>query len=302
MKKLLVLIILALALPGFAADKAPVTVTYPLCDFLNTIVFNTDTSGGASYYEPSFFVMYDGRFYSSEFFENIQRPNGGIKFALELGTWPTEANRDAVIGNIKYVEFKNLTKGQTYTLDNADKYIYTPPGRKAHYSADYYMWLGSSYNIIGNWEVRLVTKGKEGKVYFASFTVDQSFLNDIVNQPVEITRLHNNGTNYTACFIPPPEAVGGVYGDQWRFRVVDTAGNVPWDMSRYTFPSTIPPEICWTGIPSIYEGSQYNVRVEVRTVGNGIRLNCAAGTMWPYFSRTNSYFILKEYPVAPPAN
>jgi hypothetical protein len=301
MTRIALVAILCVVLCANASAGRKPPETYPLCDFLNTIVWKTYPNPGASFYAPSLFAMYDGRFYGPDFFDTSQRPNGGIKLGLELGTWQTPAERDAVVDRIKYVQFHNLdaAKDQIIILNHPEKYTYTPPGKSAHYSGDFYIWLGSSYNATGEWEVRvvveeLVKKKVQEKTYVATFTIDQPFIEDLVSRAAEVTSISNTSTGFMVCFNTPPEVAPG---DRWRLRIV-SGNDLVWDSPLISFGTPVSGGYCYSGIPSAFE--DYTTRLEIRTMGNGVRLDCdTTNKMQPYWSRTSSFFIMKSFTPLP---
>jgi hypothetical protein len=288
MKKIALLAVILILLPimVFAGGDNKL----PLCQFFSLPYFQT------SYYIPTLFVMYDGRFYDRHYFAPSQAPNGGIKIAIELGTWPTPQERDAVTDKIKSVTFTNITKNQEFQLEEPDKYLYTPANSSTHYnSADFYFWLGNAYNAVGSWEVTLVFEqpnisGKGVKTkYVAEFDITNEFLQQLATEPVSditveiVAKNPPPGNSYTVCYHPASLTLPqGQPPVTYKIRITNQEGDLLYDTPSYTSPNN-----CWGNIPLDFAG--LTGKVEARLTGKGIRLdkNCS---WYPTWSRTNTYF------------
>jgi len=257
----------------------------PLCEFLNSI------TSPPSFYAPSIYAMYDGRFYDRKFFPSPdQTPNGGIKLSLELGTWPTPEQRDLVVDKIKRVRFTNTTNDQKLIINQPEKYIYTPyPNTAAYYSGDFYIWLGNKYNAIGSWEVQVVVEEKNrfGKIvekkYEAEFDITDAFFKNIASDPVKNVVITKVGQEFAVCFDPSPLT------NLYRIRAFDVNNDARYDsnFNQFAFRGS---RGCITGIPSLSVAGK-TARIEARMLNVSTRLDCSSSpNEWkPYFSRTGTY-------------
>lgn len=99
----------------------------------------------------NFEVRYDPRSYDPDYYQPAQRPPGGVRFELFLGTFKSAAERDAIADKIsKFVLFNNST-GHYYEMNRVEKFDYLGDP-----SGDYGIWLGHQSNVIGIWDIVIV--------------------------------------------------------------------------------------------------------------------------------------------------
>lgn len=278
MKKILIALclVLVLAVPATADINPPFSFTKPLCAF----PFGSDASGNRG----GFFVQYDGRFWDSDFFDTSNRPNGGIKFGVELGYYGDSVARDEAANKVISVILVNSTNGMTYTLTKPLKYMY-----KASYMADYTLYLGGSQNAIGNWKVYLVHKSG---IYSAEFSITEEMISAVAPEPVDVVWI--------------VKAINGIYvhfkptnATQYRVRVFD-GDDIVEDYSN-SYSVNVDGEIL-RGQVIPYEYADKTCRVEARfgTSPWLYTINCTANPsklnqMIPgKSSRACTYFILEE--------
>jgi hypothetical protein len=202
MKKTLIALCLALVLvvPATADTNPPFSFTKPLCSF----PFGSDNSGNRG----GFFVQYDGRFWDSGSFPTTSnRPNGGIKFGVELGYYGDSAARDEAVNKVISVILVNSTNGMTYTLTKPIKYLF-----KVSYMADYTLLLGGAQNAIGDWKIYLVHKSG---IYSAEFSITEDMIIAEAPKPVDdILIVKQISGNFCVDFTP-------TNATQYRIRVFD---------------------------------------------------------------------------------
>jgi hypothetical protein len=214
MKKTLIALCLALVLvvPATADTNPPFSFTKPLCAF----PFGSDASGNRG----GFSVQYDGRFWDNDFFDTSNRPNGGIKFTIELGYYGDSATRDEAVNKVISVILVNSTKGTTYTLTKPIKYLL-----KVSYMADYTLFLGETQNAIGDWKIYLVHKSG---IYSAKFSITEDMISAVAPEPVDVISAVQAINGFYVLFTPTNTK-------QYRVRVFDGDDIV----EDYTNPSLI---------------------------------------------------------------
>lgn len=269
---------------------------------------------------PGLLIYHDAREYDKEWFDLEQRNGTGVKFVIEAGYFSSLEERDAFAATIDKVKFTNVTKGVTYTIKSAFKYIYTTSGFNTPgvtpgtwvwvpptptYTADYSIVLSNSNNFIGHWDVELVAhtpniKGKHIKTsYTSSFDLDQDM---IFTKPIiEITNVTISAvpaspaetTGYSVCFEPKVPVVPGTANSKYKVRIVDI-NDISYDSPTLSYSS----KICHT-IPAAHYGKQG--RVEARLF-YGFYLSCpdnvVKGSNGIYGqgsqqSRNSTYFLLE---------
>jgi hypothetical protein len=167
MKNIIIIIfmVLALVVTATAGTSLPISLTKPLCSF--PFGSNAGLSGG-------FFVQYDARFYDTSYATQNSLPNGGIKFALELGYYANSEARDNAVAQVLNVTFVNTTNGSTHILTHAGKYAFTDQNSNISEVADYTLWFGNAVNVIGVWKMYLVHKHG---IYSADFSITDDMIN-----------------------------------------------------------------------------------------------------------------------------
>lgn len=143
----------------------------PICQF------NGFGEGG------TFRVYFDQRIYDPSSFPpddyyNLY-PNGGIKFGLDIGIYPTKEERDSAVSNIIKVVLKN--GGQTFETEIPDKWDYVYRDGSRRYSAEYYVCYGHIANAIGYYELEIQTR--RGK-FSEQFEITQDMLEYTGPEPV----------------------------------------------------------------------------------------------------------------------
>ena len=280
MKKTLIALCLALVLvvPATADINPPFSFTKPLCSF----PFGSDNSGNRG----GFFVQYDGRFWDSGFFPTTSnRPNGGIKFGVELGYYGSPAARDEAVKKVISVILVNSTNGMTYTLTKPLKYLYI-----GSYMADYTLLLGGAQNAIGNWKIYLVHKSG---IYSAGFSITEDMINAEAPKPVDdIWVVQQIGDNFCVSFTP-------TNASQYRVRVFD-GDDIVEDYTNLGLYSIGGEDFLSICIPPKYAGRTCRVEARFRTSPWLYTINCTANPsqlnqMVPgKSSRACTDFLLKE--------
>jgi hypothetical protein len=288
MKKTLIALCLALVLvvPATADINPPFSFTKPLCSF----PFGSDNSGNRG----GFFVQYDGRFWDSGFFPTTSnRPNGGIKFGVELGYYGSPAARDEAVKKVISVILVNSTNGMTYTLTNPLKYLYI-----GSYMADYTLLLGGAQNAIGNWKIYLVHKSG---IYSAEFSITEDMISAVAPEPVDVVWIVKAISGFYVHFTPTTNA----NATQYRVRVFD-GDDIVEDYTN-SHPVNIDGEnLLMQVIP--YEYADKTCRVEARFGKSSwiSTIDCTANPsklnqMVPgKSSRACTYFLLEEFPTLSP--
>jgi hypothetical protein len=192
MKKLSIILFLALAIvvPVTADTGLPFSFTKPLCSF--HFGSNAGAIGG-------FLVQYDGRFFDTSYAGQTSRPNGGIKFAVEIGYYKTSGERDTEANKVINITFVNTTKGSTHILTKAGKFIFTDRFKNVSHVADYSLWFGEAQNAIGDWKIYMVHK--DG-IYSANFSIAQEMIDSLAPIPVELDIIKNDDGSFALQFYP----------------------------------------------------------------------------------------------------
>ena len=191
--------------------------------------------------DGNFEVKYDYRSYDPDFFPPSQHPNGGIKLELWLGTFGSEAERDALAAKITKVIFINNDTGDYYEKTKADKYDYVSDP-----SGEYGLWLGQQGNVKGNWQV--IVKA-DGVNYVASFSLTQAMLDKTPPIAVDPTVVSSAG-GYT---VSAPETNGDIY----RFRIFNSSGDIIVNQDMNVAAGTVS-----IAVDSMYAGNL--ARIETR--------------------------------------
>jgi hypothetical protein len=280
MKKTLIALCLALVLvvPATADTNPPFSFTKPLCSF----PFGSDNSGNRG----GFFVQYDGRFWDSGFFPTTSnRPNGGIKFSVELGYYGDSAARDEAVNKVISVILVNSTNGMTYTLTKPIKYLY-----KVSYVAEYTLFLGGSQNAIGDWKIYLLHKSG---IYSAAFSITEDMISAVAPKPVDdIWIVQQITKDFCVAFAPTNES-------QYRVRVFD-GDDIVEDYTNLGLMNIGGEDQLVQCIPPKYAGNTCRVEARFKTSLWLSTIDCRANPsqlnqMVPgKSSRACTYFLLKN--------
>jgi hypothetical protein len=280
MKKMTLFVIALTLFPAIIFAAPP----KPLCEFFASYPAQASISA------PGVSCYYDGRFRDRNFFTGLpnQHPNGGIKLSLETGIFKDEVSRADVVNKIKCVTFSNQTSGLEMTIEQPEEYTYTTPSGTKGYAADFYVWLGSDYNVIGSWtaQVQVIEIGQSKPVkYETEFDISEAFLELPASDPVK-----NLTVTAGSWGSPPVQAYRVCFENEhnpnpYRIRGFDSSNII------YNTPDWIAPSgtACWYQAPLSLKGKKG--RVEARYPRSGLALSCPSGTWVPSISRTNTYFI-----------
>jgi hypothetical protein len=280
MKNIIIIIfmVLALVVTATADTSLPISLTKPLCSFpFGNVAF----VNGPITYSGGLLVQYDGRFYDDTYAKQNSMPNGGIRFALELGYYANSTDRDNAVAKVINVTFVNTTHGSTHILTQAGKYSLTDRFNNTSHVADYNLFFGYAANAIGNWKVYLVHRSG---IYSAEFSITEDMIEDsLAPIPVDITSVASD----KVCFNSTAGAT------EYRVRVFDDEGNFIFDRKL-----TGSGQLCQ---PLNFPG--YSGRVEARLVSGywiSLIIPCSADGKNVFSSvmnsRASTYFTLPPLP------
>jgi len=192
--------------------------TYTMADFYVIPVNNSPLTGSQTsicafpYWHTAdhisggnFEVRYDPRIHDPDYFSPAQRPSGGIRFELWLGTFTSTAARDAVVDKISKFVLSNNDSGIYYEITKVEKYEYLGDP-----SGSYGVYLGHQNDVLGSWNMVIVADGKK---YAGSFTLTQEMISRTPPIPVDPV-VTSDGSQFTV-------TAAVTNGDKYRFRIWD---------------------------------------------------------------------------------
>jgi hypothetical protein len=281
-------LVLALTAPAVADTNLTFPFAKPLCSFpFGKVAYNVigDSGNPAPVtYSGSFFVQYDGRFYDDSYANQNSLPNGGIKFAVELGYYATPEERDGAVSQVINITFVNTNIGYTHIISKAGIYAFTDRFSNTSHVADYTLWLGTASTVIGDWKMYMVHK--KG-IYSADFKITSDMINLSPSPiPVELAITLNADRTSKVCFDKTAGAT------EYRVRIFDSQNNIT-DSKPVSIP-TIPNRLCSPD----FDLPRQSGRIEARLVsGYWITLiPCSTGGQNAFYStmssRANTYFTL----------
>lgn len=213
-KRLIIFIMLAMAIFCIKFESFSQTVpTKPICEFFSIYK--------QIIVPPYLHVYYDAREYNEKWFDSAQRNTGGVKFVIEASHLTPE-ERDAMVSTIKSVIYTNLTKGTSYKLKNARKYVYVRADGTRLYQAAYEIWLGHLNNYIGHWKVEVLATppNSKGKIVSNTYATEFELTEELMLErpstaAIEEISVATIDGNYEVCFSPIDPA------DIYRVRIVE---------------------------------------------------------------------------------